>query len=329
MDFRRKLSTIDKLRFKNTLNRVFHQPGFCRDSTILEDWIGGYFRTPFNRIIDRTKKYNCCLVSSPLPDFKINKPFETCMEERAEEIKRIARIHNLTTYCLWSGGLDSTGVFYALLNTGMEFKVLFEPIGYEEYPKLGDEIIAGKFPGVEAVLVDNRQIEFPEYTNERNDVLFITGECGDQVFGALSLMHLDKDQRNVKLKDCIGNDRLPEDFYELTMPSVSKIIGEDPKLSEYIWCLNFVYKYMKVALRMRRAGLRNFGPDQNTIHFFENDDFQVFAMNNYHEHCAFNSMTDYKLPLKEYILAQNKDYDYFNNKGKEFSMKKSELLRRV
>lgn len=323
--FRKSLTPEEQIKWENALKSVFEQPGYNYLSRYLHKLIGGNYSTPFDKIIDRTKTYDDMLIYSPIPPMAPSKSFEECMVEQAQHIKRSAAEHNLTPYLMWSGGLDSTGALYALINEGMHFNVLFEQQSCDEYPKVAQEILDHKFEGVTPIFSKPGDIIFPKHARENQNALYITGEMGDTVFGPdWPKSYFDYETRTLLADDYVDKF-VPRCLYNATISSVSKI-APDPTLGELLWALSFIYKWHKVLTRVLILDLRGFGPDQNTIHFFDTPNFQLYAMNNYKESCNFVKDTECKMALRQYIFDQNGDQEYFDTKCKKNSMGESDMI---
>ena len=99
--------------------------------------------------LDRTgtteteKDYVIC---SPISEVSLNPiPLSDIMVTRGLEIMKD---ETRDIYLMWSGGMDSTGAFYALLNTGKHFNVIFNSKSVNEYADLGNKLINGYFENV-------------------------------------------------------------------------------------------------------------------------------------------------------------------------------------
>ncbi len=326
MQFRQHCTNEEASKWQNTLNQVYTTTGPDNLGQEFVHLMGGFAATKkaFTDNVDRTKTYDDIFACSPLPQFAANKSFDRCMAEQAKTIHSIIKEHSLSLYLMWSGGLDSTGVFYAFINEGIQFNVIFDQNSYNEYPKLAQELIDRKFDGVTPMFSDNN-ITFPKHMEENSGALYITGEIGDQIFGwEGDMFRWDYATRQLPIEDCIGKHISPA-LYEATSPSISTIVNY-PTWAEYLWAMGFIYKYHKVVTRIYRAKLIPAGPAQNVISFFNTDEFQLYALNNYKENCRFIKETDYKSPLRTYILNNNQDENYTNTKIKISSLSASSFF---
>lgn len=228
-------------------------------------------------------------------------------------------------HLMWSGGIDSTTAFYALLNSNNPFTVIFNNKSILEYPWLGNEILNGSFANVKA-LYNNEHFHMPKYLSENPDVTIVTGEIGDQTFGSSSIFNFTPEERKMNIELAVANGVVLKTIYDYTKPKILVALKLNDMstitLSTYIWALNFIFKYQSVQLRLGGIGLRTYNPmgNNNAVHFFDTDRFNSYALLNYQVNSNFEKETDYKMPLKEYIYSQNNDSMYLKNKTKEDSL---------
>ena len=80
---------------------------------------------------------------------------------------------------------------------------------------------------------------------------------------------------------------------------------------------NFIFKYQEVQVRtFRKLGLNAIGENINAIHFYDNLEFQSWAIRNYKKNGTQTIHGLYKRDYKQYIFDCNGDEDYFINKKK-------------
>ena len=280
---------------------------------------GGDFYRTFDGYIDRSKVHHDLMICETIPEMAPCKSFETCMKEQAHYIKELVNEHSLNPYLMFSGGIDSTGVLYALINAGLEFNVVFNQGSINENPKVAQDLLDKKFRGVNPILCNNGEVTFPEHPKANPDAFYITGEIGDQTFGSEGMYKFDYDTRQLPVEEAVDKGLVPRELFNVTIDSVNKIIPDKLTLSEYLWAANFIFKYQDVLLRCGAVGLSSYGPKQNAIHFYNSTNFQLYSMNSYRENSNFVRQADYKMPLKEYIYKNNSDKYYLENKIKEGS----------
>lgn len=251
---------------------------------------------------------------------------------------------NRKIYILWSGGIDSTLVLTALLRHNINVTIVCDEHSTKEYPFLWNKI-KNKELNCDYIVCEEACDGIFKLSKNK-DVLFITGEIGDQLTGSMVTMRYTYEQRNMLMKDVIDKDLFSKPYLypelmnkynpikiegynntELAIQyceeDIYKFLGtnrDTTTLSEFLWALNFIYKYMLVILRLYPCGLWYEGKDKNTIHFFNTEKFQQWSMTNYKENCAYIKDSDYKMPFKDYIFEFTKDKEYHDNKIKEPSL---------
>lgn len=294
------------------------------------------------RAIDRLKDYHKSPYIVPIPERK-NISLIDAIEDAIEQLKE--RAEGKKICLLWSGGIDSTLVFCALVKARIHFTVLMDGNSQAEYPLLYDEIVSGKYDCDYKIFSPKGLIDLLKMV-EDGDKLFVTGEIGDQLTGSMITMRYPYEERNMMMKEVIEKDLFCQPY---TIPNthiykpilvpndngthlaikhcektIYEFLGTDESnttLSEFLWGLNFIFKYMLVMLRLHQVGLYFEGENKNTFHFFNTEKFQQWAMWNYKENCAYVKETDYKMPFKEYIYDFNGDVEYRDNKLKEPSLR--------
>lgn len=206
-------------------------------------------------------------------------------------------------FLLWSGGIDSTLTFYALVHSGIKITVIYNGNSLLEYPKLGREILSGVYPNVTTLKTKDFTFE------KRCSKPTITGELGDQMIGSATFVKYNKEQRNSDYKEI-----LPAEIIHGFAPIVTKLLGkEELTAGEYLWALNFIFKYKEVTSRINTPSLFN-GCD--LVHFFESKEFESWALQNYSKNSSYDKYTEYKMAYKDYIFSQNGDEVYRKHKTK-------------
>ena len=83
-------------------------------------------------------------IFSPLPDnFQTSMSFGDCCVDSATRI--LSKLDNRTLNLMWSGGIDSTVVFWALIGTGHPFHIHFDNTAQIEHPELWERIHNNEF----------------------------------------------------------------------------------------------------------------------------------------------------------------------------------------
>jgi len=284
---------------------------------------------------------------------KHNPTLLECIEESANNIKDYYITTSKKPCLFWSGGIDSTTVFYALVKLDIPFYVITD-VSNIEYKKLFNEIfVEKKFKNVYPIAYD------PEHPKELpKDAFFVTGEIGDQIFGSMVTLNFSKEERSYSIEKAIEVDLFrhiqqrdpdtpcytPSEYLKNTPEiNLTKVLTEIPAstvykvlktnaqsttVAEFLWAVNFIYKYILVLTRLIKIGLIGFGKYKNTFHFFDTQKFQEYALCNYKENNSWKKITDYKLPLKKYIYSQNNDLDFFINGKKIPSLKQTSYWKK-
>lgn len=240
---------------------------------------------------------------------------ELCLA-RAKEIVEAAngrRIH-----VSWSGGIDSTSVLLALLEVVSpdDITVLMNEKSIAEYPWMYETIIKDKM----------QIVDLPEHRIEAtlNDIILaggiiVTGEIGDQMFGSIKFM--DYEDQNDLMKPWTA---VLDGVSDNTKAMYQKLADACPvpmtTVKMFWWWFNYVMKYQGVQLRMC---LRS--PDakinENVFHFFDSKGFNDWCLYTpQEERFPGTDPLAYKKPLKDYILSQTGDAEYFRTKGKVQSL---------
>jgi hypothetical protein len=281
-------------------------------------------------LIDRTKVFkqgkDYKIVES-IPTGTINKTFTQLIDERAEELKEIYKDKQLVL--MWSGGLDSTTAFFALIKADVKITMHINHHAIAEYPLLAAQILSNKYPNVTSKYVHTgalgsdklgipdwthpMEFNFREWLKSNSNAHVITGEIGDQVFGsAVSYVHSFGTRQDYYRK------RVPESVANALEQTVTQFLNKPEgriSFGEWTWAVNFTCKYQNVLLRMgylwRVSPLLG-----NCTHFFNTKDFQRWSMQNYEKNASYQSQLVYKQPMREYIVANGGDQTWAWNKRK-------------
>ena len=238
----------------------------------------------------------------PIPSIGDQVTLEDCIQDRIESLRHADHIA-----LMWSGGIDSTLVFHALVDAEIPFLCVGNRFSVAEYPLLAEQVKSGRFKGVEWV--------------ERIDALkdgfldgktVLTGELGDQMIGSDILINkfLDVDLRKSQAEKVFDRPEWSA-CYEILD---KKLDLQSPTVGEFSWAMNFLFKFAYVHLRLRRHMKIN--KDVEIAHFFDSDLFQRWAMQNFSETVHFKEVSDYKMQYKKHIYRLNNDIDYLKNKIK-------------
>lgn len=257
---------------------------------------------------------------------KADVTMEEALSDSVERCKAFAKGKQL--FLMWSGGIDSTLAFYALQTAGVPFTVMCSEASEQEYPRLYEEISSGKIPNV---WMRDTSDAFSSLTADDNN-RFITGEHGDQMMGnmaAVRLGHAGRMQtlseaasRNTlaptrALSDHEASDSFTRNVIQYIFPTMREVFphktADNTTLSELLWFANFNYKYFTVAYRRYNMGTLC---GVNTLHFFNTEKWQQYAMGHFERNCVYAKNTGYKQPYKDFIYSCNGDARYRDTKLK-------------
>jgi hypothetical protein len=296
--------------------------------------------------IDRTGKLNNFKTQyEPIPDVTgFNKSFGQICLETAE---RYWQEHDYLQV-LWSGGIDSTSTALALLETKPKDKTLVivgTQSSIDEYPGFYD-----RYKEFCRVLTFE---QFFSLANLNSGAVVITGDVGDQIFGAnLAVSHPDEadlykkdrpwhelfDWDDVFKQSTIARPPNSRDRAPWTRFEKNNLIAvlEDHALAcpfpirtcfDMSWWLNFSMKTNYVTVRIPLLIIENCGQQVERMDltkrkaFYLNADFQLWSMTNHDIKIAAESRS-YKQPSKDFIFSISGDADYARNKQKEPSTPK-------
>lgn len=281
--------------------------------------------------IDRTRTLDINVpyeVLQDIPTDGTGASFAELCQQVADDIVKEAIEEDRGIQVAWSGGIDSTVALVSLVERLRDrgelqrLCVLMSTGSMREYPGfyerfIVDELRTSPLPG-----------PLPDAVNE--DVITITGEHGDQLFGSDHLASLVKSgvahlpYRHVipfyaaeKLRSRDNAERVMR-YLE---PQVSSAPVPIETAFDYLWWCNFSLKWQQVSLRIpafRRghvSGLRD-----RLRHFFGDPRFQAWSLSNGHVR-RVRDWRAYKMEAKKVVLDATGDFDYFATKEKAPSLK--------
>ena len=294
--------------------------------------------------VDRTGKYNAFKTEyDPIPSTDgFNKSFSTICLETAEKLWK----DNDTIEVSWSGGIDSTAVALALMETKPADKKLIigcSKFSIDEYPAFYET-----HKDICKLLTTE---EFFSKDRLESAHLIVTGDVGDQIWGANLAVLLDEEElfkkdepwqvmidwpdvfKQSKLKSFQSDHPVKQPwtksqkdkFIEVLTDHISSCPFEIKTCFDMAWWLNFSTKINYVRLRMPMIAthdnklsyinLNNFRP------FYLTDDFQRWSIVNHNEKIS-SFKSSYKQGAKDFIFSINKDANYATHKQKEPSTPK-------
>ena len=291
-------------------------------------------------IIDRTHTLEVGFeqtVLDRIPNHTISSlaTFEQVCDATAQTIIAEATEQDRRIQVLWSGGIDSTTALVALMNNMAEadwsrLEVVLSMDSINEYPLFFRAFILKRLPFT---------VIQPPITDHFSDTgLIVTGEHGDQLFGSDKLLPLIVNQLAyedyaailpIYLTNKFGNRTKVDLLIDYLQPLIQSCPHPIITTFDLFWWLNFTVKWQQVSLRM---SVFSFQEDVQPLyarfrHFFRNEDFQRWSLNNY-QHRAAATLEDYKRPAKEYIFKYTNDEIFLQQKSKEPSLKNVLINRR-
>jgi hypothetical protein len=303
-----------------------------------------YFFKIYNHdvvIVDRTETIKLPIHTHnlfPIPKFRVfTKPYEDICNDRAKEILNKADLEGIRLYVLYSGGIDSTLIVVSLLKNATEkqkknITILLSEESIAENPKFYKNHIQGK-------LQVDASANFPYILG--TNVLLITGENNDQIFGAdvvgqlitifgEEVIHQPYNRElfikffNTKVDNSKMNTFYVNLFEKLCANAPVKITTN----FEFLWWINFSLKWQLVFTRIlvftSERNISKITPEYIKSRyetFYNTEDFQLWAMNNLDKKIK-NTWESYKWICKDIIYEYTKDADYRDNKTKIGSLGK-------
>lgn len=255
----------------------------------------------------------------PIPSIPktFNKSYDDICNETVESL--ISK--NKKIKILWSGGIDSTLILVCFLRAG--YKDQIEVL-------LSSESIAENYSFYRNHLLGKVKMS-PAYdlkkVYDENSIL-LGGEYNDQLLGSNLLPLFLKYYDPADLFNKFDKDKLRKIFsskQENNVDSWIQLYLETTSAApvpietnlDFHWWINFCCKWQGLYFRLVSyfECPVNF---ENYQHFFQNNDFQIWAMLNHSQH--FDKWKDYKSLCKKIIWDFDKDDFYRDNKIKAESL---------
>lgn len=223
------------------------------------------------------------------------KTFEEVVFERAQAIAKTGLRINV----LWSGGIDSTVVLYAMLQIceSRHIRVIMNHDSILESGTLFEDI---RRRGIKYYLrPTNRFTELfkqPFFNDKRN--VYVTGVLGDQIYGMAA--HYEPAQYLKPWKDIV-----PKNWVEYFEPLFGDItLGE--------FCHHYSLNFNWQALSFEY--LKHWPRESNISNFYSWTDFQRWSL------CQDDPLLPYRYESRRFIAKYSRDADYALNKQKAISL---------
>ena len=259
------------------------------------------------------------LVLQPLLDYDKTKTydFNQLIESRVQELVDLSNQRNQPLQLMWSGGIDSTSIYCALMTymqNPEDLIILSNTTASKEYPNLYNKIIQKhKF-------VDLSVFGYGKILNElfTDNSIIISGDITDQLFMLAKFKQLPKNitDWNTDPWQLLLNPNFTE-YHSTVEYFVNNYPIPITTVKEFLKAVRFNFKYQRVQLRTSFY-TANAILNKNLFHFYDTKEFNYYILNTPLEQLGDqdSSSPNNKLPLKKLILEYTKDQDYFDNKLK-------------
>jgi len=277
---------------------------------VIAELIHSYAIIDRQQIADLGFEYS---VHSPMPaQHYTSLTLDDCINKRVQEIKDF---HNdKPILLLWSGGIDSTMVFCALMQANIKFTVGYSIESEQEYPWLMARMQQGEFPGVTLKkLTDSRLFLL------QKDYYVVNGINGDQIIGTNGFYDEKTTGIRPRLEDNY-EDVIPPYLMQLLEPNIDAFPIKLLNYADWLWWFNFMFKYQAVSLGFIESHQFDTTATDTYCNFFDSLYFQQWAMSNRELNLEWldkRVVTDYKKVYKQYIFKYLGDTTYYINKRKE------------
>jgi hypothetical protein len=285
------------------------------------------FVYPFTHMISRTKTnlgfFNFDLKSEKIDSILSHRSkastFDECCDLRAAELAHL----NLENYfILWSGGIDSSVALASILKNWSEalinrLTVVLTYHSIEENPAFFRDHVS-------KLKLLNYFEALPNIF-KANQSIVITGELGDQLFGAGIVMPACRKFGSEILSSdynahgpAVLEQYLLQDSRKAAVPSAAlfdyiKVISDEcpfkiGKVAEFFWWFNFTqeWQFAKFKFLEHPSVPTTVQYGKSITHFFDTSDFQKWSITSMDERIPAN-WSDYKSIAKEYIYKFSKN----------------------
>jgi hypothetical protein len=290
----------------------------------------GIFNEQDLMYIDRTGIFGNdtdIIVLQPLNDFDKTKTydFNQLVETRAKELISLSKQRNEPLQLMWSGGIDSTSIYCALmtyLENPQDLIILGNKNSVVEYPDLYNKIIQ-KHKFVDLGIV-NIGINLNNLFTDTS--IIISGELTDQLFMAQIIGKLpetvidwDVDPWQLLLNPNMQQYHSTVEYFVNNYPTTIITV------KQFLKAVRFNFKYQRVQLRICNS-VTNAVLNKNLFNFYDTKEFNFYALGANIEQLGEHDLSspNNKIPLKKLILDYTQDQDYYDNKTKYASRVKYE-----
>jgi hypothetical protein len=286
-------------------------------------------------LVDRTRTIDdFYAILGPLPTIP-NEPVDygAACDEKAHEILSHCRDEDKELRVSWSGGIDSTNAIVALLKFHEEYpevdmKVCLNQKSIDEYPwfytnliESNDRIEIYRGEVMEAEdLGENEALGLNMSRDTGRDYVVVTGELGDQIFGAKILVPDIKENGTDGTVKMHYSNVFSPDMATYLEPLIDAMPDDwDRDCGHVMHWLNFILKWQWCQLRMF---VMYPVPYLKYRHFFDHDPLQQWCLqNNMQVKWPEYDIKRYKEVAKRYIADFTGDEEYYIDKEKEDSQR--------
>ena len=282
--------------------------------------------------VDRTRTLDIGVdyeVLQEIPTSRTEASFAEICDAVADSIIDEAQRLDLPIQVAWSGGIDSTVALISLtrrLRARKDLDRLIVCLSIDsiyEYPRFYEQFIMDT--------LRTRPMPTPLPTMLAEEMITVTGEHGDQLFGSDHLEKLVKGgaaqlpYRHVVpfyMSSRLTTSEQAERLMAYLAPQIERAPVPIETAFDYLWWCNFSLKWQQVNLRIPAFRQGRIGMlYRRTRHFFADERFQAWSLSR----PDLRKVTDwraYKLEAKKVILDATGDFDYFATKEKAPSLKR-------
>jgi hypothetical protein len=267
------------------------------------------------------------IVLQPLNDFDKTQvyDFNQLVETRVKELISLSKQRNEPLQLMWSGGIDSTSIYCALmtyLENPQNLIIIGNKNSSVEYPDLYNKIIQKhKFIdiGVASIGINLNNL----FTDTS---IIISGELADQLFMAQIIGKLPETVTdwNVDPWQLLLNTDMQQ-YHSTVEYFVNNYPTTITTVKQFLKAVRFNFKYQRVQLRKCNF-ITNAVLNKNLFNFYDTKEFNFYALRLSIEELGDHDKTspNNKIPLKKLILDYTQDQNYYDNKTKYTSRVKYE-----
>lgn len=276
-----------------------------------------FFHRTVSRLEFKTEQFNFHKGAESIEEIRSlqlkSLSWEECCYKRARELLELKKDHY---YIAFSGGIDSTTMIVALLQTWPKddlkrVTVLLSHHSVEENPSFFDKYVV-QFP--------LRNFATLEYEALPKNSLILMGELGDQLYGSDMLGFgcriwgdeiLWRDYREATpliLDAFTKREGVGKIVFEYFHPIVEECPFPIRSAFDFFWWFNFTQKWQHVKYRFvaHRDWDLSWRYGTHLQHFYDTPEFQTWSLNN-HDLKIGRSWKTYKDPAKQFIFKFTRD----------------------